>query len=109
MDNKSEWLANLKPGDQVIVHWSHYDQYSIANVERITPTQIVISNTKFRRSNGWRIGGNEWATTYIQEPTQDLLEKAETIRLQKSMAGVKWSAVPLAQLRTIQGILKANK
>ena len=47
-----EDFKSLKAGDKVIINSNFYDD-RVETIDRITNTQIVIGNSKFKRTNGW--------------------------------------------------------
>jgi hypothetical protein len=53
-------IAELKAGDKVAVITERNSGTSaqIHTIDRITPTQIIVDNDKFRRSDGVKIGGS---------------------------------------------------
>lgn len=72
-------LENIKPGDEVICI-SYYGTRSIEKVDRVTKTQIILTNNqKFRKNDGIRIGRQRsFYISRITIPTKD--EKKEIQR-----------------------------
>lgn len=63
-------MEHIKPGDRVLVETRTFD--SIAEVERVTKTQIIVRNgTRYRRSDGAEIGRDAWSGGYIDNLTED--------------------------------------
>jgi len=58
-------LEQIQQGDKVILSSRH--GYSIKVVDRVTSTQIIIGDTKYRK-NGSEITANSWASTSIHAP-----------------------------------------
>jgi len=63
----SNWLASLKPGDEVAVGGGHYG-YRLRKVDRITATQILVDARRFNRKSGWMCGRSNWNVTRIERP-----------------------------------------
>ena len=51
-------LKDLVAGDEVVVTGTLYRR--IAKVDKVTKTQIVIDNARFRRDSGWQCGSDRW-------------------------------------------------
>lgn len=63
-------MEHIKPGDRVLVKTRTFD--SIAEVERVTKTQIIVRNgTRYRRTDGAKIGRDAWSVGYIDNLTED--------------------------------------
>ena len=58
-------LDQIQQSDKVILS-SRYG-YSIKTVDRVTPTQIIIGDTKYRK-NGSEINSDRWQSTSIHAP-----------------------------------------
>lgn len=64
MDN----MEHITPGDQVIVGNLLNDR--LATVDRVTKTQIILADgSRYRRADGFAVGGNSFDRTYIREAT----------------------------------------
>lgn len=80
----SEWLQNLKPGDQVVVNGT---ASRINTVSKVTATQIIIHHKnnytlRFSKETGYLRGGGSYCTTKLEPATPELLEKIELQELQ---------------------------
>ena len=51
-------LKDLIAGDDVLVVGRSCRR--IAKVDKVTKTQIVVNNARFRRDSGWQCGGDRW-------------------------------------------------
>lgn len=53
------WLAALKPGDKVILHYGYVTR-EVKTVERLTATQVLLKRNgidwRFRKHDGWEVG-----------------------------------------------------
>lgn len=100
-----EWLAGLSVGDEVLVHNSMYR--SIRKVSRITPTQIVVGLTKFRRHSGSQVGGSVWNGLQIRQVTDADREAAERAKIVAAVSAVLTdNNSPISLLRAISACLK---
>lgn len=76
--NEKSWLASLKPGDPVAIG-SHFQRVYLARVGRLTATQIVVGRpgmfdegeTRFRKTNGRRIGDRSYDSPSLYDPSSD--------------------------------------
>lgn len=102
----AEWLAQLKANDEVILtHGGWSSRHTLHVVDRTTATQVLLvgcPNTRFSRKDGRAIGGNRYSTSRIEEPTQELRQKAERQELEDWMARIKPSELTLEQLRAMR-------
>ena len=106
-----EWLASLKPGDKVAKsrgNWSR--SYDIATVERLTATQITLSNgRKYRRDSGYEIGGAGYARSYLTEITPEILSINELVKLRSWLDGLSSSKLELPALRALKAAYDAQE
>lgn len=51
-------LKDLVTGDEVLVTGMSYRR--ISKVGKVTKTQIVVDNARFRRNSGWQCGSDMW-------------------------------------------------
>ena len=54
-------LKDLVVGDDVLVTGMYYRR--IAKVDKVTKTQIVVDNARYRRNSGWQCGDDIWVVT----------------------------------------------
>lgn len=79
MDNKHNWLANLKAGDEVALYCGHWNPPTIETVERVTKTQIILPrDRRFRVKTGVMVGSYR---SYITQPTKDVVDEIERDKL----------------------------
>lgn len=71
--DESEWLQNLKAGDEVVLFAGGYRSHRrIATLDRTTKTQIIVGSQKYSRSHGLLIGGGSWNTHSLRKPTDEI-------------------------------------
>ena len=61
-------LKDLVVGDDVLVTGNYHRR--IAKVDKVTKTQIVVNNVRFRRDSGWQCGSDCWDRKSISIPTE---------------------------------------
>lgn len=73
-------LKDLVVGDDVLVKGMNHRR--IAKVDKVTKTQIVVDNVRFRRDSGWQCGGDRWNVRIISVPTEKEISdiKEENLR-----------------------------
>jgi hypothetical protein len=85
-------LSKLSPGMEVVIHYGAA-HYSIAKVERVTSTQIIIGVARFRKNGGVEIGISGWSYRRLtldpdafasarQQKAQNMLAKSHTFTRQ---------------------------
>jgi len=82
-----EPLDDIKAGDRVIITHGgacRYDEIRV--VDKVTNTQIIIGNSRFRRNGGSLIGAGTWDCVYLRHLTEerekefDLINKRRKLR-----------------------------
>lgn len=96
MINNRQWLDNLKVGDPVFITSSGWGMnYTPAVVLKVQKIHFIVAygvnnavTYKFRRTDGRKVEGSTWHSTWIVEPTEELkaeIRLDEMIRKAKSM------------------------
>lgn len=102
------WLQNLKAGDRVVIVSGYGRVESLASVSKVTATQIVCGEARFRKSNGYA-PGTSWDRSRLAQPTTDILERIEERQLRGRIEGVaKDKTTPLATLRAMYAAAKSS-
>ena len=82
-------LKDLVEGDEVLV--TGMSHRHISKVDKVTKTQIIVNNARFRRDSGWQCGGDRWNVRKISVPTEkeisDVIKK-RTFARSSSMLSV---------------------
>ena len=68
-------LKDLVAGDEVLVIGTFNRR--IAKVDKVTKTQIIVNNARFRRNSGWQCGSDRWNVTRISVPTEKEISDIE--------------------------------
>lgn len=76
-------LKDLVAGDEVLVTGIYHRH--IAKVDKVTKTQIIANNTRFRRDSGWQYGGDSWSRKSISVPTEKEISEVKEENLRKTL------------------------
>ncbi len=86
-----EWLASLKPGDEVFVSQPYQREHISSKVSRITKTMIMIGclnatgefyEQRFTK-NGRSVGTSLWAVHYLIQPSDDIRNEIRVGKLKQ--------------------------
>jgi hypothetical protein len=110
-----EWLESLKEGDAVYVPGNYGAVGTIEKVKRLTATQVIVETkafsgeayeTRYRKSDGFLVGGDGYARGHITEVTDDHRELIARMAMRNFIHRVAWKDVPTGKLKRIVAILK---
>ena len=76
-------LKDLVEGDEVLVTSMYYRR--IAKVDKVTKTQIVVNNARFRRDSGWQCGSDRWNVRRISVPTEKEISDVKEENFRKKL------------------------
>ena len=112
-EREREWLAGLKPGDEVVQHSGGWSNGELAPVARVTATQIIVGTghgeKRYRRGDGHEVGtGGRYTRGSIHEPTQEARDLIRRDNLVARLRGVDWRKLHLAALDAVAAALDAN-
>jgi hypothetical protein len=100
-----EWLASLKAGDEVLADDRWHP--TIDTVERVTATQIIAGNRRFRKSDGYALGRDSWSRVRIRPVTQKDRDRFEEAHLRAAITRHLEKGKPtLAELRAMHACIK---
>lgn len=108
-----EWLNSLKEGDKVVVRYGRGigSARRVHTIERTTKTQIIVNNAKYRRLDGYEIGGS-YHSPYLIEATPDVLQEMEeeTRRwnVLRKVQQITWKDLPTSVLESVYEIIPAE-
>lgn len=104
-------LKDFVVGDDVLV--TGMSCRRIAKIDKITKTQIVVGNTRFRRDSGWECGGDRWNVRRISVPTEkEITEiKEETLRkkLIFAISSFNFKHLSITELEQVYNIIKGKE
>jgi predicted phosphohydrolase len=90
-----EDFSYLVAGDKVIVESGFgYKSQEITTVDRITKTQIIIGNSKYRRNNGYIVGGTTWSRRYLTRYTEEAAAKVHLRIMRDQLSAYNWQKAP---------------
>ena len=97
-------LEEVSVGDKLLVR-GQWDE-SIVDVDRLTKTQVVCGNSKYRISNGSLVGGGGFYGQYAKRATEEDIKKVTDVNktrvlLRKLLNGKTYEGVPLRTLEEI--------
>ena len=76
-------IKDLVAGDDVLITSRYYRR--IAKVDKVTKTQIIANNARFRRDSGWQCGSDNWDRKIISIPTEKEILDIKEENLRKSL------------------------
>ena len=104
-------LKDLVAGDEVLVTGTLHRR--IAKVDKVTKTQIVIDNARFRRDSGWQCGSDRWNVRRISVPTLKEISdfKEENLRkiLINTISSFDFKRLSTDELKKVYNIVKGKE
>ena len=103
-------LKDLVAGDEVVVTGTLHRR--IAKVDKVTKTQIVIDNARFRRDSGWQCGSDRWNIRRISVPTlkeiSDFKEENFRKELLYAISSFDFERLSTDELKQVYNIVKCK-
>lgn len=103
-------LKDLVAGDDVLVIGNYYRR--IAKVDKVTKTQIVVNNVRFRRDSGWQCGSDRWDKKIISVPTEkeisDIKEENFRETLIYAISSFDFKRLSTDELKQVYNIVKGK-
>ena len=104
-------LKDLVAGDEVLVTGTLHRR--IAKVDKVTKTQIVIDNARFRRDSGWQCGSDRWNIRRISVPTlkeiSDFKEENFRKELLYAISSFDFERLSTDELKQVYNIVKCKE
>ena len=104
-------LKDLVVGDDVIVKSMNHRR--IAKVDKVTKTQIIANNDRFRRDSGWQYGGDSWNRKSISVPTEkeisDIKEENFRKKLIYAISSFDFKRLSTDELKQVYNIVKGKE
>ena len=101
-------LKDLVVGDDVLVTGMYYRR--IAKVDKVTKTQIIVNNARFRRDSGWQCGSDRWNVRRISVPTEkeisDVKEEDFRKKLIYAISSFDFKRLSTDELKQVYKIVK---
>ena len=104
-------LKDLVVGDEVLVTGTLHRR--IAKVDKVTKTQIVIDNDRFRRDSGWQCGSDRWNVRRISVPTEKEISDVKEEVLRKTIiyaiSSFDFERLSTNELKQVYNIVKGKE
>ena len=104
-------LKDLVAGDEVLVTGTLHRR--IAKVDKVTKTQIVIDNARFRRDSGWQCGSDRWNVRRISVPTEKEISDIKEENLRKilihTISSFNFERLSTDELKQVYNIVKGKE
>ena len=104
-------LKDLVAGDEVLVTGTLHRR--IAKVDKVTKTQIVIDNDRFRRDSGWQCGSDRWNVRRISVPTEKEISDVKEENLRKilinTISSFDFKRLSTDELKQLYNIVKGKE
>ena len=104
-------LKDLVAGDEVLITSRYYRR--IAKVDKVTKTQIVANNARFRRDSGWQCGSDSWDRKIISVPTEKEIADVKEENLRKkfihTISSFDFKRLSTNELKQVYKIVKGKE
>lgn len=104
-------LKDLVEGDEVLVTSMYYRR--IAKVDKVTKTQIVVDNARYRRNSGLQCGDDTWDRKSISVPTEkeisDVKEENFRKKLIYAISSFDFKRLSTDELKQVYNIVKGKE
>lgn len=104
-------LKDLVIGDDVLVKGMSYKR--IAKVDKVTKTQIVVDNARFKRDSGWQCGSDIWNRRRVSVPTEkeisDIKEDNFRKKLVYAISSFDFKRLSTDELKQVYNIVKGKE
>lgn len=104
-------LKDLIAGDDVLVVGRFCRR--IAKVGKVTKTQIVVDNVRFRRDSGWQCGSDSWNRKSISVPTEKEISDVKEENLRKilihTISSFDFNRLSTNELKQVYNIVKGKE
>lgn len=104
-------LKDLIAGDAVLV--VGVSCRHIAKIDKVTKTQIVVNNARFRRDSGWQCGSDRWNVRRISVPTEKEISDVKEENLRKTLvyaiSSFDFKRLSTDELKQVYNIVKGKE
>lgn len=104
-------LKDLVAGDDVLVVGRSCRR--IAKIDKVTKTQIVVNNARFRRDSGWQCGGDRWNAREISVPTEKDIQDVKEENLRRTLiyaiSSFDFKRLTTNELKQVYNIVKSKE
>lgn len=85
----------------------------IAKIDKVTKTQIVVNNARFRRDSGWQCGGDRWNVREISVPTEKDIQDVKEENLRRTLiyaiSSFDFKRLTTNELKQVYNIVKSKE
>ena len=104
-------LKDLVVGDDVLVTSMYHRR--IAKIDKVTKTQIVVDNARFRRNSGRQCGSDIWNARRISVPTEKEISDVKEENLRKiliyAISSFDFKRLSTDELKQVYNIVKGKE
>ena len=104
-------LKDLIAGDDVLVVGRFCR--CIAKIDKVTKTQIIANNARFRRDSGWQCVSDSWDRKIISVPTEkeisDIKEENFRKELLYAISSFDFNRLSIDELKQVYNIVKGKE
>ena len=104
-------LKDLVAGDEVLVIGTFNRR--IAKVDKVTKTQIIVNNARFRRDSGCQFGSDRWNVRRISVPTEKEISDVKEENLRKilinTISSFDFKRLSTDELKQLYNIVKGKE
>ena len=104
-------LKDLQVGDDVLVTGMLYRR--ISKIDKVTKTQIIVDNARFRRDSGWQCGSDSWDRKSISVPTEKEISDVKEENLRKKLihtiSSFDFKRLSTDELKQVYNIVKGKE
>lgn len=104
-------LKDLVEGDEVLVTGMYHRH--IAKVDKVTKTQIIVNNARFKRDSGWQCGSDRWNVRQISVPTEkeisDIKKEDFRKKLIYAISSFDFKRLSTDELKQVYNIVKGKE
>ena len=104
-------LKDLVAGDEVLVIGTFNRR--IAKVDKVTKTQIIVNNARFRRDSGCQFGSDRWNVRRISVPTEKEISDVKEENLRKilihTISSFDFERLSTNELKQVYNIVKGKE
>ena len=104
-------LKDLVEGDEVLVTGMYHRH--IAKVDKVTKTQIIVNNARFKRDSGWQCGSERWNIRRISVATEkeitDVKKEDFRKKLIYAISSFDFKRLSTDELKQVYNIVKGKK
>lgn len=102
-----EWLVGVKVGDTAYRDGGLNRTYHAMEVTKVTATQIVCGNSRFRRIDGYAVGETGYIRCRLVEPTEEVVNQHRAQVVETSLHNILRAKTDVALMLHLGEVLDA--